>query len=167
MALKVIKTNVPPKVQEKLLIELGVHSKLRHPHIIQYHRAFSLDRDSLTIVLENACNGTLKQMVDRRGTLTPPEIRRLILQLTGALAYLHKRDVIHRDIKLANILLDAEMNVKVADFGLTALCLTRGEFEEFRRTTMLGTPNYMAPELYDKTKGHLYPVDIFALGVVL
>jgi serine/threonine protein kinase len=105
-------------------------------------------------------------MLKKRKTLTLPEIRRFVMQICGAVKYLHHRHIVHRDLKTGNLFLDQEMNVKVGDFGLAALLVTEKEMEVRRRTTMCGTPNYLAPEILEKGKGHDEKVDLWAIGVI-
>lgn len=77
---------------------------------------------------------------------------------------MHTHQVIHRDLKLGNLFLDADMNVKVGDFGLAALIESPGE----RKKTICGTPNYIAPEvLFDQDNGHSFEVDTWSIGVIL
>ncbi|MCJ1331472.1 Cell cycle serine/threonine-protein kinase cdc5/MSD2 [Thelotrema lepadinum] len=167
MALKAVKTHgLSDKVSDKFRTELQIHSKLRHRHIVAFHRAFSL-KDNTYISLELCQNGTLKEMISNRGCLSPPEIRRLGLQLCGALHHIHQRSVIHRDIKAANIFLDSEMCLKLGDFGLAGILLTDEEIGEVqRRVTVCGTPNYIAPEVLSKKRGHVTKADIWSLGVL-
>ena len=96
------------------------------------------------------------------------------MQLCGAIKYMHARNVIHRDLKMGNLFLDHEMNVKIGDFGLAAVLVSPGEHQGSytkafsRRTTLCGTPNYIAPEILDKSKGgHDLKVDIWALGCIM
>jgi serine/threonine protein kinase len=105
-------------------------------------------------------------MLKKRKYLTLPEIRRYVIQICGAVKYLHHRHIVHRDLKTGNLFLDANMNVKVGDFGLAALLVTEKEMEVKRRTTMCGTPNYLAPEILEKGKGHDEKVDLWAIGVI-
>ena len=87
-----------------------------------------------------------------------------MVQLIGACQYMHTHQVIHRDLKLGNIFLDRNMNVKVGDFGLAALIENPGE----RKKTICGTPNYIAPEvLFDTANGHSFEVDTWSIGVIL
>lgn len=114
---------------------------------------------SLLILLKS-----LSDLLRRRKRLSEPEVRLLLLQILGALKYMHSKRVIHRDLKLGNILLDSGMNIKISDFGLAALLATHGE----RKMTICGTPNYIAPEiLYGKDAGHSYEVDLWSTGVVM
>ena len=81
----------------------------------------------------------------------------------SAVKYLHSHKIIHRDLKLANLLLAADMSIKIGDFGLATKLTMDGE----RKKTLCGTPNYIAPEILDKEVGHSFEVDIWAIGVVL
>lgn len=137
---------------------------MRHPHIVRFHRAFTF-HNSIYVILELCPNGSVMDMVKKRKSLSLPEVRRIMIQLCGAVKYLHKRHVAHRDLKMGNLFLDHNMDVKVGDFGLAAMIMS--EKDEKRRTTLCGTPNYIAPEILDKTKrGHTQKVDIWSLGVI-
>jgi serine/threonine protein kinase len=145
--------------------ELQIHSKLSHPNIVTFYRAFSFGL-STYVVLELCPNGSLADMLKKRKHMTLPEIRRLVIQVCGAVKYLHHRHIVHRDLKTGNLFLDDKMNVKVGDFGLAALLVTERDMEVRRRTTMCGTPNYLAPEILEKGKGHDEKVDLWAIGVI-
>ena len=80
---------------------------------------------------------------------------------------MHQRSVIHRDLKMGNVFLDRHMNPKLGDFGLASLLLRDEQQAIIRRVTFCGTPNYIAPEIMDKKKGHDQSVDMWALGVLL
>lgn len=99
--------------------------------------------------------------------MTEPEAAYFMKQLVEAIQYLHHEQlVIHRDLKLGNLFLDRNMNIKVGDLGLA----TRLENAEDKRKTICGTPNYIAPEVIqgDKaTRGHSFEVDIWSMGVIL
>lgn len=105
-------------------------------------------------------------MLKKRKCLTLPEIRRFVVQICGAVKYLHQRHIVHRDLKTGNLFLDEHMDVKVGDFGLAALLVTEKEMEVKRRTTMCGTPNYLAPEILEKGKGHDERVDLWSIGII-
>ncbi|KAI0628078.1 kinase-like domain-containing protein [Trametes polyzona] len=116
------------------------------------------------MTLELCHNGSLMDMLRRRKRFTEPEARYFMIQLIGACHYMHTHQVIHRDLKLGNIFLDRNMNVKVGDFGLAALIESPGE----RKKTICGTPNYIAPEvLFDTANGHSFEVDTWSIGVIL
>lgn len=100
----------------------------------------------------------------KRKFLTEPECRFFLVQIVGAVKYMHSFGVIHRDLKLGNIFLDSDMNVKIGDFGLAAILCSKSD----RKKTICGTPNYIAPEvLFGKDKGHSYEVDIWSIGIIL
>ena len=171
-ALKVVRThtlqNTSKQLRSRFRYELAIHNKLRHPHIVSFYRAFRF-ADLTYVSLELAENGSLTDVMKRRKYLTMPEIRRYMIQLCGAVDYLHAREIVHRDVKAGNVFLDSGMNVKLGDFGLAAVLEpSPGDTALFnRRTTFCGTPNYLAPELLSRHKGHAAAVDIWALGVLI
>ncbi len=147
------------------MTELQLHSKLIHPHVVEFYRAFSYEQ-STYVVLELCENGSLADALKKRKFFSMPEIRRFIIQTCGAVKYLHQRNVIHRDLKTGNIFLDKDMNIKVGDFGLAAVLVSKNDLGA-RRTTMCGTPNYLAPEIIEKGgKGHNEKVDLWAIGII-
>ncbi|KAI0346702.1 Pkinase-domain-containing protein [Trametopsis cervina] len=151
------------KAKTKLYAEIKIHRALHHPNIVDFQDCFE-DMDNVYMLLELCHNGSLMDMLRRRRRFTEPESRYFMVQLIGACHYLHNHQVIHRDLKLGNIFLDAKMNVKVGDFGLAALIESPGE----RKKTICGTPNYIAPEvLFDTANGHSFEVDTWSIGVIL
>jgi serine/threonine protein kinase len=108
---------------------------------------------------------TLMEFVKRRRRLTEPEAALLCLQLLDTMRYLHANGVIHRDLKLGNLFVGADMELRVGDFGLAAQLAEVGE----RKRTVCGTPNYIAPEILDGAVhgGHSFEVDVWAFGVIL
>ena len=147
----------------QLYAEIKIHKSLDHPNIVRFQECFE-DDDNVYMTLELCHNGSLMDMLRRRRRFTEPEARFFMVQLIGACHYMHTHQVIHRDLKLGNIFLDQNMNVKVGDFGLAALIETPGE----RKKTICGTPNYIAPEvLFDNVNGHSFEVDTWSIGVIL
>lgn len=140
---------------------------MRHANIVQFHRAFTYEL-STYIVLELCPNGSVMDMVKKRKCLSEPEVRFYSVQIAGAIKYMHGKGIIHRDLKMGNIFLDRNMNIKIGDFGLAAIILTGKDMTAIRRTTLCGTPNYIAPEILEKNKGgHDYAVDIWSFGVIV
>ncbi|KAI1789263.1 Pkinase-domain-containing protein [Ganoderma leucocontextum] len=151
------------KAKTKLYAEIKIHKSLEHPNIVNFQDCFE-DEDNVYMTLELCHNGSLMDMLRRRRRFTEPEARFFMVQLIGACQYMHTHQVIHRDLKLGNIFLDKNMNVKVGDFGLAALIEIPGE----RKKTICGTPNYIAPEvLFDQANGHSFEVDTWSIGVIL
>jgi len=144
---------------------LQLHSKLQHPNIVEFYRAFTFGA-STYVVLEVCDNGSLADMVKKRRFVSMPEIRRYLIQTCGAIKYLHSRQIVHRDLKTGNLFLDRNMNIKVGDFGLAALLVSKNDIGA-RRTTMCGTPNYLAPEILERSgRGHNEKVDLWAIGII-
>ncbi|GGG24558.1 hypothetical protein GCM10010964_10780 [Caldovatus sediminis] len=141
--------------------EAQAAGRLAHPAIVAVYD-YGENAEYAWIVMELVEGGSLKDILDRGERLGLPHIVRIMEQVLGALAFSHQRGVVHRDIKPANIMLTAEGQVKIADFGIARL-------ENSSMTqigTLMGTPSYMAPEQF---RGE--PVDaradIWAAGVVL
>jgi serine/threonine protein kinase len=103
-------------------------------------------------------------MLRRRRVFMEPEAQFFMIQLIGACHYMHTHQVNHRDLKSGNFFLDADMNIKVGDFGLAVLIESPGK----QNKTICGTPNYIAPEvLFDTANGHSFEVDTWSIGVIL
>ncbi|KAH8108768.1 Pkinase-domain-containing protein [Phellopilus nigrolimitatus] len=151
------------KAKTKLYAEIKIHRSLHHPNIVRFSECFE-DDENVYMTLELCESGSLMDMLRRRRRFTEPEARFYLIQLIGACHYMHTNQVIHRDLKLGNLFLDSEMNIKVGDFGLAALIENPGE----RKKTICGTPNYIAPEvLFDTANGHSFEVDTWSIGVIL
>eukprot|EP00756_Hemistasia_phaeocysticola_P017739 Hpha_TRINITY_DN15552_c1_g6::TRINITY_DN15552_c1_g6_i1::g.106390::m.106390/K06631/PLK1; polo-like kinase 1 len=165
-ALKVIdkKSLTKPKTQQKLKSEIKIHSSLRNKHIVGFKHYFE-DENYVYIVLELCEGQTLMEASRRKRRFSEMEASYLIWQMLLALRYMHRLGVIHRDLKLGNVMLTDRMEVKVGDFGLAA----RLDYEGERKRTVCGTPNYIAPEILDQHsgRGHSFEVDVWTVGVIL
>ncbi|KAH9599339.1 Protein kinase domain [Trypanosoma melophagium] len=164
-ALKVIDRSSLQKVKtlQKLHSEISIHRRMKHKNIVNFIRTFQ-DDWHVYILLEKCSNQTLMEVSKRRDRFTVAETQYIMLQALAAIQYMHDQFVIHRDLKLGNMMMDADMNVKIGDFGLAAELQYEGE----RKRTICGTPNYIAPEIIDGAhEGHSYEVDIWSLGVIL
>ncbi|XP_072305912.1 NUAK family SNF1-like kinase 1 [Eucyclogobius newberryi] len=141
--------------------EIEITSALRHSNIIRFHEVFE-SRDKIVIVMEYASKGELYDYIQERRRLPETEARTIFRQITSAVHFLHKNGVVHRDLKLENILLDQDLNVKLADFGLS---------NHFQKGTLLqtfcGSPLYAAPEIVQGLPYKGPEVDCWALGVLL
>ncbi|XP_024859111.1 serine/threonine-protein kinase PLK1 isoform X2 [Kryptolebias marmoratus] len=147
--------------REKMTSEIAIHKSLNHPNVVGFNGFFE-DDDFVFVVLEICRRRSLLELHKRRKAVTEPEARYYMTQLLKGVQYLHNNKVIHRDLKLGNIFLNDDMDVKIGDFGLA----TKIEFDGERKKTLCGTPNYIAPEVLCK-KGHSYEVDVWSLGCIL
>uniref|UniRef100_A0A8C2S986 Serine/threonine-protein kinase PLK1 n=1 Tax=Capra hircus TaxID=9925 RepID=A0A8C2S986_CAPHI len=108
------------------------------------------------------CVISLLELHKRRKALTEPEARYYLRQIVLGCQYLHGNRVIHRDLKLGNLFLNEDLEVKIGDFGLA----TKVEYDGERKKTLCGTPNYIAPEVLSK-KGHSFEVDVWSIGCIM
>jgi polo-like kinase 1 len=102
------------------------------------------------------------EMHRRRRVVTEPEVRYFVRQIAQACKFLHDNQIVHRDLKLGNLFINDNMELKVGDFGLATRIGAKGE----RKMTLCGTPNYIAPEILTK-KGHGFEVDVWSLGCIV
>lgn len=149
------------RARQKLISEIKIHKSLHHPNIVNFEHVFE-DQESVYILLELCTNQTLNELLKRRKRLTELEVQCYVVQIVSALKYMHSNRVIHRDLKLGNLFLSGQMEIKIGDFGLA----TKLEFDGEKKRTICGTPNYIAPEVLDGKIGHSYEVDIWSLGVI-
>ena len=145
----------------KMAMEIDIQRQMRHRHVVEF-RGYFEDDSNVYILLELCRRRSLMELHKRRKDLTEPEVRYYMRQLLDAMVYLHENKVIHRDLKLGNLFLNDQMEIKIGDFGLA----TRVDFDGERKKTLCGTPNYIAPEVLGK-KGHSYEVDMWSLGCIL
>lgn len=143
--------------------EINILKNLSHPFIADLYTHFDTENDHV-VVTEYASGGSLLDLVKQEGSISESKCRRIFSQLVSVLKYLHEdRRVVHRDLKLENILLDSNDNIKVIDFGF-AKSFSGSSGVEF--TSLIGSPAYVAPEL---AQGRSYNslADIWSIGVVL
>ncbi|XP_072276750.1 NUAK family SNF1-like kinase 1 [Pyxicephalus adspersus] len=141
--------------------EIEITALLKHEHIIQVFEVFE-SSEKIIIVMEYASNGELYDFINNKHQLPESEARRFFRQIVSAVHYCHKNEIVHRDIKLENILLDENLNVKLADFGLSNLYYKNQVLE-----TYCGSPLYASPEIVKGLPYHGPEVDCWALGVLL
>ncbi len=140
--------------------------QLKAPHIIQCY-GICIDRYPYCIVMEFMPNGSLFNVLRVKGDqLSWGMKERIGLEVALGLAYLHSMEILHRDLKSLNVLLDENMKAKLCDFGLAKLKSDPSTFVESARGAM-GTPMWMAPELLDPPAQYSKYSDIFSFGVTL
>ncbi|XP_043694635.1 LEAF RUST 10 DISEASE-RESISTANCE LOCUS RECEPTOR-LIKE PROTEIN KINASE-like 1.1 [Telopea speciosissima] len=152
---------------ERFMNEIEILTCLRHRNLVTLHGCTSYRSQELLLVYEFIPNGTVADHLhgDRRkvGSLPWPVRMSIAIETASALSYLHASDIIHRDVKTSNILLDNHFHVKVADFGLCRLFPTDASYVS---TAPQGTPGYVDPE-YHRSYQLTDKSDVYSFGVVL
>ncbi len=135
---------------------------LSHPNIVTIHDVVVEDGGDFFIAMEYVKGTDLKQLMQRQGRLDIRFVVDIVAQIAEGLDYAHSKGVVHRDIKPANIIITADKQAKITDFGIARVDASNLTVEG----QLLGTPNYMAPEqIQGKEVDHR--ADIFSLGVML
>jgi polo-like kinase 1 len=151
------------RAREKLKSEIAIHRSLNHERIVGFMSVFEIDK-YVVIVLQLARGGTLMDTVKREKRLSERVARNFAQEILEGIKYLHAERVIHRDLKLGNLMLDENDHVLLGDFGLS----TRLSTMEEKKFTLCGTPNYLAPEILSKSRsGHSFTADIFSFGCII
>ncbi|SPO29045.1 related to ser/thr protein kinases [Ustilago trichophora] len=152
---------IPKAHSASLTREIHHHRRLHHPNVMQLYEVIATEQ-YIWMVSELCAGGELYDYLVENEVLAEPEARRIFGQLCLAVAYVHSKGIVHRDLKLENILLDERCNVKLGDFGFTR------EFERKRlMETFCGTTGYASPEMLAGKKYTGEQVDIWSLGVIL
>ena len=147
--------------KKKIMYETDLMRKLRHPSITKILETFETDQYFL-IIMEYISGGNLQSFLKKRRKLNEKTAKILFKQIIDGIKYIHSMNIVHRDIKLENILLDLNNNIKICDFGVGKKIRPNQILHE-----QSGTPVYMAPEIL-KNEGYLgFPVDIWSSGVAL
>ncbi|EDW43552.1 serine/threonine-protein kinase Nek8 [Drosophila sechellia] len=156
-------SELTPPGRDLAMNEVEVFSKLHHPNIVSYLGSFIKD-NTLLIEMEYADGGTLAQIIaERQGKLHFPEryIIAVFEQISSAINYMHSENILHRDLKTANVFLNRRGIVKIGDFGISKIMNTK-----IHAQTVLGTPYYFSPEMCEG-KEYDNKSDIWALGCIL
>jgi MAP/microtubule affinity-regulating kinase len=152
-----------PNRRKSVRREIKLMEKMRSQHIIRLYEVIDTGK-YVIIVMEyvsgGSLHGYLKAHPNKR--LPETEAKRVFKQVVEGIRYCHNRCITHRDIKLENLLLDEQNNLKIIDFGFSTCIPNDRKVKIF-----CGTPSYMAPEIVNKTEYCGPPADIWALGVLL
>ncbi|XP_045338711.1 serine/threonine-protein kinase SIK2 isoform X2 [Leopardus geoffroyi] len=162
VAIKIIdKSQLDAVNLEKIYREVQIMKMLDHPHIIKLYQVMET-KNMLYLVTEYAKNGEIFDYLANHGRLNESEARRKFWQILSAVDYCHGRKIVHRDLKAENLLLDSNMNIKLADFGFGNF-FKSGEL----LATWCGSPPYAAPEVFEGQQYEGPQLDIWSMGVVL
>ena len=150
---------------KKIKYETNLMKKLNHPNITKILELFE-DKEYILIIMEYINGGNLFSFLKKHRKVSEKTAKLLYRQIILGIKYMHQQGIVHRDIKLENILIDLNNNIKICDFGIGRV-LSSPEQPLFDQC---GTPMYIAPEilLCSKEKGYKgFPVDIWSSGIVL
>ena len=143
--------------------EISILKKMDHNNIIKLYYALD-EKRQIFLIMEYighmSLHSYLKSKPGRR--LDEKEAKKLFFQIVQAVNYCHAKNIVHRDIKLENILLDENMTIKVIDFGFSITIPASKKLNIF-----CGTPSYMAPEIVNKTLYNGHATDVWALGILM
>ncbi|KAI3469209.1 hypothetical protein Pfo_025872 [Paulownia fortunei] len=165
-AIKILQKNriLHLKITDQIKREIGTLKLLKHPNVVRLREVLA-SKTKIYMVLEYVNGGELFERIASKGKLPEAEGRKLFQQLIDGVSYCHKRGVFHRDLKLENVLIDAHRNIKITDFGLSALP------QHFRDDGLLhttcGSPNYVAPEVLSNRGYDGATSDTWSCGVIL
>lgn len=163
VAIKIInKKKAPKDFQTRFLPrELDLMKKIKHQYIIEMFEILHFN-GKVYLILEMAGHGDLLEYIKLRGAIPEDKAKNMFVQLVQAIRYLHHRDIVHRDLKCENVLLDVKNQVKLSDFGF-ARHLGNNELSN----TFCGSAAYAAPEILQGIPYTGKSYDIWSLGVIL
>ncbi|XP_016123824.1 MAP/microtubule affinity-regulating kinase 3-like isoform X3 [Sinocyclocheilus grahami] len=162
VAIKIIdKTQLNPTSLQKLSREVTIMKNLNHPNIVKLFEVIETEK-TLFLVMEYASGGEVFDYLVAHGRMKEKEARAKFRQIVSAVQYCHQKRIVHRDLKAENLLLDADMNIKIADFGFSNEFMVGNKLDTF-----CGSPPYAAPELFQGKKYDGPEVDVWSLGVIL
>lgn len=149
------------QLNKKLEREITIMKLIKHPNVMQLYDVYENEKE-LFLVLEHVEGGELFDYLVKRGRLPEQEAVRFFQQMLYGIDFCHRHLIAHRDLKPENLLLDKDLNIKIADFGMASLQPT-GKLLE----TSCGSPHYACPEIIRGLKYDGGPVDIWSCGVIL
>ncbi|KAF7806943.1 CBL-interacting serine/threonine-protein kinase 4-like [Senna tora] len=165
VAVKIIdKSKTDAAMEPRIIREVDAMRRLQdHPNILRIQEVMAT-KTKIYLIVEFAAGGELFSRISRKGKMTEPVARRYFQQLVSAMCFCHRNGVAHRDVKPQNLLLDSEGNLKVSDFGLSAL---PEQLKNGLLHTACGTPAYTAPEILCRRSYDGSKADAWSCGLIL
>uniref|UniRef100_A0A8C1WFB2 non-specific serine/threonine protein kinase n=1 Tax=Cyprinus carpio TaxID=7962 RepID=A0A8C1WFB2_CYPCA len=157
---KEVRIAFTPQIKN-LFREVRIMKLLNHPNIVKLFEVIETDK-TLYLMMEYASGGEVFDYLVAHGRMKEKEARAKFRQIVSAVQYCHQKCIVHRDLKAENLLLDADMNIKIADFGFSNEFTLGSKLDTF-----CGSPPYAAPELFQGKKYDGPEVDVWSLGVIL
>jgi len=152
-----------PQRRKSVRCEIRLMERLRHPNIVIFHEALDTSKQ-IYLVMDFVGGGSMHHFLKKRPgrRLEDQVAKRLFYQVCQGIKYLHDRHIVHRDVKLENLLLDEAGTVKIIDFGFSTIVPPGKKLKIF-----CGTPSYMSPEIVSRKEYPGFCADIWAMGVLL
>ncbi|KND03181.1 CAMK/CAMKL/BRSK protein kinase [Spizellomyces punctatus DAOM BR117] len=150
-----------PSINKKLEREITIMKLIQHPNVLQLYDVYETDKE-LFLILEHVEGGELFDYLVKKGRLSEQEALGFFQQIMFGIDFCHRYLICHRDLKPENLLLDKELNVKIADFGMASLQVTGKMLE-----TSCGSPHYASPEIIKGIRYDGPAADIWSCGVIL
>ncbi|KMZ56920.1 CBL-interacting protein kinase 21 [Zostera marina] len=151
-------------IDNQIKREIATLKLLRHPNVVRLYEVLAT-KTKIYMVLEYVTEGELFDKIASKGRFKEDNGRKIFHQLIDAVSYCHENGVYHRDLKLENVLVDSEANIKISDFGLSAL--PQNLDDNGLLHTTCGSPNYVAPEVLSNKGYDGEMADIWSCGVIL
>ncbi|KAB5537315.1 hypothetical protein DKX38_014848 [Salix brachista] len=165
-AVKILEKNriIELKITDQIKREIATLKLLKHPNVVRLHEVLA-SKSKIYMVLEYVTGGELFDRIASKGKLPEADGRKMFQQLIDGVSYCHSKGVFHRDLKPENVLVDANGNIKISDFGLSAL--PQHLRDDGLLHTTCGSPNYVAPEILSNRGYDGATSDIWSCGVIL
>ncbi|KAJ7309648.1 hypothetical protein JRQ81_007705 [Phrynocephalus forsythii] len=169
VAVKIIdRKKAPPDFLERFLPrEIEILAKVNHRSIIKTYEIFETSDGKVYIVMELGVQGDLLEFIKNKGALPEDIARKMFRQLCSAIKYCHDGDIVHRDLKCENLLLDKDYHIKLSDFGFSKRLVRDDEGRVIYSKTFCGSAAYAAPEVLQGIPYEPKIYDIWSLGVIL
>ena len=164
VAIKFVEKNRLIRVNdtERIQLEMKIISELNHPNILKAFEIFE-DETYFYIVMERPTKGDLFNYICKKKRLTLAEATYMFYQIVNGIDYLHRKGIVHRDMKPENIMITEDMIIKIGDFGLSRFYKSA----DIKLETTCGSPCYSAPEMLRGNKYYPKPIDVWGLGIML